>query len=345
MDRSVWRILDVNCNRASEGLRTIEDAARVIRENATVAADLKALRHDLAAIAAGLDRVERLTARDTLNDAGTKVTVGLERQRSDWRGIVIAAAERCQQSLRCLEEFSKLVSEEISVQFKSLRYRAYDVLASAELQLLGAGFPNGAQLYLLIDCSLPLARFTSYLRELAESGCDLFQLRDKDCDGDQLVIYARAALTALEGTAARLIINDRLDVALASGAAGVHLGQEDLRLPDARRIVGHSLWIGVSTHSVQQAQQAQDEGADYIGCGPTFPSATKSFDHFPGIELVAQIASQISIPCFAIGGIGPTNLAAVMQAGGSRVAVSSAVHASSDPRAVVAQLKRQLQAA
>jgi thiamine-phosphate pyrophosphorylase len=343
MERSTWRILDVNANRAMEGLRTIEDAARVIREDAKIADSLKSLRHDLAAVIEQLDRSQRLMARDTAQDAGIGLTAASERQRVDWRSIVVAASERCQQSLRCLEEYSKLISEDVSLLFKSLRYRAYDVLAEAELRLLSTPFPSSAQLYLLVNCSLPLAEFQVYVRSLADSGADLIQLRDKSADGARLRLYAGAATQALAETSTRLIVNDRVDIALASGAAGVHLGQEDLPIQDARRIAGYALWIGVSTHSIERAIQAQASGADYIGCGPTFSSTTKAFDEFPGPKFVAEVSARITIPFFAIGGITEANLSEVKRAGCSRIAVSSVVQDSAHPQATVQRLKRHLQ--
>ena len=108
------------------------------------------------------------------------------------------------------------------------------------------------------------------------------------------------------------IVNDRADLAAMVDADGVHLGQDDMPLPDARKVVGCRALIGVSTHSLEQARQAVLEGASYLGCGPTFPSATKSFGEFPGLEFLRQVQREIRLPAFAIGGIGPDNVAAGM---------------------------------
>jgi thiamine-phosphate pyrophosphorylase len=277
-------VLDVNANRAAEGLRTIEDIARLVREDAVASIWAKSLRHDLAAAISKLDRAQRLAARSTESDAGTTHTTESESDRADWKAIVSAACERVGQSLRCLEEFSKLVDETIGLEFKSLRYKAYDVLAQIELRLARERIAKSANLYLLIDCALPIERFAESIRRFADAGTDLFQLRDKSCDGGRLVAYARVALQALAGTNSKLIINDRVDIALACGAVGVHLGQEDMGYADVRRIAGPDLWIGISTHSIEQAIAAERAGADYIGCGPTFPSQTKSFEKFPGTQ-------------------------------------------------------------
>lgn len=341
-DTSVWRVLDANANRAAEGLRTLEDIARLISEDSVAAQWAKLLRHDLASTVAKLNRWQRIAARSTESDAGTGHTTITESERSDWSEIVCAACERVGQSLRCLEEFSKVVDGQIGLEFKSLRYKAYDVLAQFELRLRRENFARAANLCLLIDCKLPIDAFADAVRQFAECGAMLLQLRDKNCDGGRLVAYARVAVQSLAGTPSKLIINDRVDIALASGAAGVHLGQEDMAYKDARRIAGPDLMIGISTHSLEQAIAAEDSGADYIGCGPTFPSQTKSFDAFPGTEFLRQVAKRISIPAFAIGGIDANNLEEVLQAGCKKVALSSAVHASASPIATLRRIMDRL---
>ncbi len=341
--QAAMRVVDANANRAGEGLRTLEDYARLVREDAAATVWIKQLRHDLAESLAPLGRGERLLARSTQGDAGTDVHAKRELSRDNLASIVPAACERVLQSLRNLEEFSKLVSIPASGTFKQLRYQAYDVLAQLELRwLTEPAIAAEQQLYLLIDCSLPLDAFRSQISRLADSGVDLFQLRDKAAEGSRLMSYARAAIDVLKNRAVQLIVNDRLDVALACGAAGVHLGQDDLSLADARRVAQGRLWIGVSTHSLAQAIEVEQGGADYIGCGPTFPSQTKSFDAFAGTEFLSQAAAKVNIPMFAIGGITCDNLVQVLKAGCQRIAVSGAIHHASDPCLAAQQLKKQL---
>ncbi len=196
---------------------------------------------------------------------------------------------------------------------------------------------------MLIDCALPLDEFTKYIRTLADAGLPCLQIRDKKLEGRELVRYSRAAVEVLAPTDAKIIVNDRVDIALASGAAGVHVGQDDMAIEDVRRIAGHRLCVGVSTHDIGQARDAVARGADYIGCGPTFPSSTKSFQQFAGIEFLAQVAQEISIPCLAIGGVGLNNLDQVIKAGIRGVAVSAAVHADTQPARAVAEFVKRLQ--
>ncbi len=348
IDKTIWRLIDVNANRVAEGLRTTEDLARVVFENAVASSKIKALRHSVSEAIAELDRHSRLGARDTGHDAGTQITTDSERRRPSWDSILIAANERSLQALRCLEEFTKPIGDAISARFKQLRYQAYDTLAEVELALTAKPSTEQGQLYLLIDCQRPMDEFVAYLANLFDSGVDWIQIRDKTIDGGQLVDYTRAALrvaTRYEHNRKRLVIvNDRLDVALAARADGVHLGQEDLTIQDARRTAGRHLIIGVSTHSVEQAERAVASGADYIGCGPTFPTVTKSFEDFPGLNYLKQVSERFPIAAFAIGGIDVNNLAEVLASGIRRIAVSSSIHAAMDPIAAARQLRAILDA-
>jgi thiamine-phosphate pyrophosphorylase len=139
-----------------------------------------------------------------------------------------------------------------------------------------------------------------------------------------------------------VIINDRPDIAALADADGVHLGQDDLRVKDAREIVGPRRLIGVSTHSIDQARTAVLNGANYLGVGPTFPSQTKSFDEFPGLEFVREVAAEIRLPAFAIGGVTLQNVGEVIAAGLPRAAVASAVTAAAKPQAAATALRAVL---
>ncbi|MEM7475287.1 MAG: thiamine phosphate synthase [Planctomycetota bacterium] len=336
-----WRVVDANANRAMEGLRTLEDVARLGREDETVARWLKPIRHELANILQSQDRSARLESRSTEGDAGTEITERFEAARGKLNAIVSAAAERTTQALRQLEEFGKLIDSEMGARFKQLRYTAYDVLAKAELRLVSDGMAKflAPSLYLLMDCKKSLPEFCEYVAKLAAAGVDWIQIRDKQSDAAQLVEYGRAAKESLKSTSCGLVINDRIDVAIACRADAVHLGQEDLSLSDARRMVPASMAIGISTHNVEQAVEAEQGGADYIGCGPTFPSQTKQFEDFAGTEFLAEAASAVSLPYFAIGGIDAKNVGQIVAAGCRRIAVSGAVHGAKDPAAAVRELK------
>ncbi len=134
------------------------------------------------------------------------------------------------------------------------------------------------------------------------------------------------------------VMNDRADLAVVTEADGVHVGQDELSVKEARRIVGPHRLVGVSTHTIEQARQAVLDGADYIGVGPVFPSVTKSFESPAGLELVRQIAAEIALPWFAIGGINAENVDSVLEAGATRIAVSHAILSADDPESATKAL-------
>ena len=169
------------------------------------------------------------------------------------------------------------------------------------------------------------------IEKLAAARVDMIQLRDKQLD-DRLLIHRAGVIrrtldrlqTAQPGIPL-LVINDRPDVARASSADGVHVGQDDMAVAQARKIVGFHAIVGVSTHSIEQARQAVLDGADYLGCGPTFPGQTKQFDAYPGPAFLEQVSAEIRLPAFAIGGITLENLDEVLETGIQRVAVAGAI--------------------
>ena len=130
--------------------------------------------------------------------------------------------------------------------------------------------------------------------------------------------------------------------AYVAEADGVHLGQDDLPVREARRILGPDALIGVSTHTIEQVRRAVLDGASYLGVGPTFPSRTKDFSAFAGLDFVRQVCAETTLPAFAIGGIDAGNIGRVLAAGAQRVAVSHAVAQAEDPRAIATQLRLAL---
>ena len=195
-----------------------------------------------------------------------------------------------------------------------------------------------ARLYVLVDgCQSP-DRFVCLARSLVQAGVHVLQLRDKQLCDRELVERARLLRQLTRDATTLFIVNDRPDIALLADADGVHVGQDELTVADCRTVLGRERLVGVSTHSVPQALQAVDDGADYIGCGPTFPSPTKQFAEFPGLRFLQAVGPRLQIPAFAIGGIHPANVPQVLDAGFRRIAVSSAVTAASDPSAAARSL-------
>ena len=162
------------------------------------------------------------------------------------------------------------------------------------------------------------------LMEAKEGGCRLFQYRDKGAAGRLVLARAKRLSKACRAAGATFVVNDRLDIALLSGAHGCHLGQDDLPVGAARRIAPSGFLLGVSTHGREEARRAELEGADYIGCGAVFPTSTKRDAATPrGLGLVGEVVGAVMIPVVAIAGITRENAGAVLRAGASAVAVIS----------------------
>jgi len=198
------------------------------------------------------------------------------------------------------------------------------------------------RLYPILDPALLAdpAGVVVFARELVNGGATLIQYRNKTGTGRQMLADARALRQAL-GSNIRLIMNDRADLCLAAGLDGVHVGQDDLSPESARLIVGDQLWVGVSTHSVEQVTVADRTSADYIAIGPVFATASKQNpDPVVALEGVRAARAATRKPLVAIGGITRLNCAAVIEAGADSVAViSDLVH---DPAKSVAAFLRVL---
>jgi thiamine-phosphate pyrophosphorylase len=192
-----------------------------------------------------------------------------------------------------------------------------------------------ARLYLVIDA----AAAGRIVPAALEGGVDIVQLREKSAP-DAAVIEAGKRLRAVcDEHRALLIVNDRPDLALACGADGVHVGQDDMALDEARTLVGDDLIVGISTHSPTQVEVALDSTADYLGVGPVYSTPTKPGREPVGLELVRYAAAHASAkPWFAIGGIDQGNARAVVEAGATRIAVVRAIRDAADPRAAAAAL-------
>lgn len=187
-------------------------------------------------------------------------------------------------------------------------------------------------------------------RELAllagRGGADLVQLREKrPRETAELVELARGALGALEGTGAALVVNDRADVALACGAAGVHLGARDLPPEAARRILGVEALVGATANSLAEAVRAAEGPVDYLGVGPVFGTASKRAPAPPlGLETLGRIVETVDRPVIAIGGITPERIAEVLAAGAWGVAVLGGICCQDDPEAATRRFRREMDA-
>jgi len=367
------RIIDAEANRATEGLRVVEDYIRFILNDRHLTELAKQLRHELTAALKPFSATDRLAARQSDSDVGAMLATPAGSERCQPTDVAAASFKRIQQALRSLEEYAKVTavlpllpgegrgegtvadaaSVGIAASLEQLRFRVYTLERAVGITSDSLTRLADARLYVLLD-GRPIPprsasedrasedQFTGLAQSLVWTGVHILQLRDKRLSDRELLSRARRLREITRGTKTLFIMNDRPDLAVLSYADGVHVGQDELSVADARAILGPKPLIGVSTHSIEQARQAVLDGANYIGVGPTFPSATKHFNQFTGLDFLRQVAAEITLPAFAIGGITRENLPQVQSAGINRIAVTAAVVDAKDPAHAAAELTAML---
>jgi thiamine-phosphate pyrophosphorylase len=267
-----------------------------------------------------------------------------ERIRETPRAVLAANFKRIAEALRTLEEYSKLVDVWLAGRYEVLRYDIYTIEKLIMTAVAAHRHLGGARLMVLIGGLTTLGDLTWVVGEALAGGADLIQYRDKGLPDRELLKRAREVRILTAQARVPLILNDRVDLARLASCDGVHVGQEDLSVRDARRIMGAAAHIGVSTHDREQLDAAILAGASYLGVGPVFSSPTKDFaePELAGLAFVGIASETTGLPWFAIGGINENNLDRVLEAGATRIAVSSAVVRADSPRRATHRLKARL---
>jgi thiamine-phosphate pyrophosphorylase len=346
MANPVYRIIDANFNRAREALRVIEDFCRFSLSSAPLTTCAKQLRHELSACISKLDAGRLIAARDILTDVGVGKTVDNQLQRSNLRDCFTAACKRLTESLRTLAEMTQTLNPEVAQTIEKLRFSAYTLEKDIVLFADTAERFKSVRLYVIISNSLP-AEVLSLTHQCLAGGADCIQLRAKAVDDDRLFALALEFVKVCKDAGVLSVINDRVDIAVAAGADGVHLGQNDLPLDQARKLQLAPLIIGKSTHSIEQLRAACDEMPTYVSLGPVFATGTKPTAKPVGLDYVRQSVKELDgtgIGHVAIGGITLDNVEDVLKTGVKTVAVCSAVTRASDPREACRTLKEKITA-
>ena len=335
------RIIDVNLNRTAEGLRILEEISRFILNNQELSTFLKDMRHKICQIQE-MDYQNLLTARDSLNDVGTKV------QNPDCRvnleTVFKANVKRVQQSLRVLEEYD---TNNSSV-YEKMRYQIYDF----EKKMWGV-LKLDLKKYMLKNRNLYLVtnsdgfesddKFLDAVAAALSGGVDIIQLREKKSDARRIIQLGHKIrqLTSLYN--ALFIINDRVDIAKIVKADGVNLGQDDVEIGYARDILGDDKIVGISTHEPKQAIEACKSGANYIGVGPVFETPTKPGRKSVGLRYVKWASENVvDIPFYAIGGINQENVCQVVENGAKNIEVVRAIINANSPKNAALEFKKIL---
>lgn len=331
---SMLRIADVNMNRAREGLRVVEEAARFVLADAGLTASLKDLRHRISRLETAFPggRAALVAARDSAHDIGARIHE--PQLRRDLFDTVTANWKRVQEATRALEEAARGCDARLAHRIKEIRFEVY-AREQEFMECLAAGRRRvsfaGVKLYMVVGSANTGGRpLTDVVAEAVRGGVGAVQLREKEAGASRIIALARDVSRICREAGALFIINDRADIAAAVDADGVHLGQEDLPVEAARRILGRSKLIGLSTRNVGQALDARARGADYIGVGPVFATPTKEGRPAAGLEFVRAVRDRVRIPFVAIGGIDLENCARVLRAGARRVAAVRALAGAPD---------------
>jgi thiamine-phosphate pyrophosphorylase len=330
----VYRILDANLDRAREGLRIIEEWCRFGLNNAQMAGECKYLRQEVAS----WHTAELRAARDTPGDLGTELSHPDEEQRSSIKSLLIANFCRVQEASRVLEEYGKLYHPNMGKAFKQMRYRVYTL----ESNLMGYQRHQILRRSRLYFVTSPSQTLLATVEAALKGGLTLVQYRDKTADDAVRLEQAIKLRQLCHSYSALFIMNDRVDLALAVDADGVHLGQQDMPIAIARELLGPHRLIGRSTTNYEEMQGAIGEGADYIGVGPVYETPTKAGKAAAGLEYVRYAAQNSSIPWFAIGGIDANNINDVIDAGAERVAVVRVLIQAEQPTLVTQYLLSQI---
>jgi thiamine-phosphate pyrophosphorylase len=344
MERAGCRIIDANFNRAREALRVIEDYCRFNLNCASLSGRAKEMRHQLSSAIAQLNTGQLLASRDTPGDVGTNLTIENAIGRTDLKDSLTAACKRLPEALRVLAETLRSDEPGIADQIERLRYACYTLEKDIALFADAAARFSKVRLYVLISSSLPAEVF-ALAGQCIAGGVDCLQLRAKNIETDKYFAMACEFVKMCKDAGVISIINDRADIAIASGADGVHLGQNDLPIEQARKLQMTPMIFGKSTHSLTQINAAIAELPTYIALGPVFATPTKPDAEPVGLDYVKQalpILTDTGIGHVAIGGINESNIESVLKAGARTIAVSSAVTNSPDPKSACKKLKQKI---
>lgn len=334
---AIFRILDANLDRAREGIRIIEEWCRFALDNPTLAQECKAMRQALAR----WHTAEIHAARNTPDDCGTNLTHTQEESRETPQQLLQINLARIQEALRVLEEYGKLYHPQMGSDCKQLRYRIY-ILESHLLLISPHEKLKSVPLYLV---TAPHQNLFGIVEAALKGGLSLVQYRNKDVDDNVQIAEGKKLCRLCHQYGALFLMNDRADLALAVNADGVHLGQQDLPISVARKILGPNKIIGRSTTNPHEMERAIAEGANYVGVGPVYQTPTKPGKPAAGLDYVRYAAKHSPIPWFAIGGINGNNLQNVIQAQANGIAVVRAIMEATDPQQATETLLMQFPSA
>ena len=313
--------------------------------DAILSRKLKTIRHDLEEVDFTF-KTQLLQARQADSDVGADIKVEQQFEKRELQSTIIANSRRIEQSLRVMEELAKIPEIEMdSDKFEKARFELYNIEKELISRLLRKDKAERIKgLYAIIDTdSLKGRSHLDTAKEILEGGAKIIQLRDKTTPKKELLSIAAGLKQLCSQYNALFIVNDYIDIAIASDADGVHIGHDDIPLPAARKLMPIDKIIGCSVYTPQEASIAQEQGADYIATSAIYPTVSKAGVNVIGLEGLRRIKDAITIPLVGLGGINYDNILEVISYGADSVAVISAILGACSPKEATEKLiKKQV---
>tara|TARA_B100000700_G_C15018789_1_gene844620 strand:+ start:1435 stop:2457 length:1023 start_codon:yes stop_codon:yes gene_type:complete len=333
-DSCVAQLIDANLDRAREGLRVIEEWCRFTLQNRELVKNMKDWRQELGK----LHLPKYKNARCITTDSGLGLTHPNQYKRKKNIDIIMANCNRAQEALRVLEEFARTSDPLLAKRSSEIRYKLYQVetnLFKLDKRSQRKNILMESNLY-VVTSQQP--KLIEKIESILQAGIKIIQYRAKEISDKKRLEQAKKIAELCRNFNALLIINDRVDIAIAVDADGVHLGQEDLNTTVTRDLIGHEKIIGRSTRSQKDIRTASKEDIDYIGLGPIFSTAAKPKIKPLGLHYIQEVSPSIELPWFAIGGIKKDNLKDTLEAGAKRFAIMTEIMNSQSPKEEVLKL-------
>jgi len=325
----LMQVLDANLNRSMEGLRVCEDLLR-FSHGTEISFRLKIHRQYLGEIRQELGNEKLLAARNTESDEQKFLDGNLEKKRKSVEDIFTANIKRAQESTRVIEEILKTIDLTMSNNIQKLRFTLYNDEVEALSFIQRKNFQNQFyySLYGILDSEFLKRNYEKTAQEMIDGGVKVLQLRMKHASSKEILKIAKKIAILCEKSGILFIMNDYPDIAVLSKAHGIHLGQDDIPVDEARKIVGDRSIIGISTHCEKDIDKALKTSADYIAVGPVFGTTSKVKESLPavGTDLISYALEKSLVPVVPIGGITLENIEEILKKGALCPAVISALY-------------------
>ncbi len=333
MNNNIYRIIDANVNRASEGLRVLEDVFRFYYDKEELTKSLKILRHSLRKNLSSMDS-KFLLSRDSVKDVGRKISERgeIDDNKTNLKQLITSNFKRVEEALRVIEENLKLVSEyRLSKEVEKIRFESY-TLEKVSNTLNNKKLPEG--IYAIVTEKYSNGRSNiEVVKEIVKTDVGIIQYREKNSDTSFKKMYeeCKEIRKITQDHNVKFIVNDHIELAMMVDADGVHIGQDDYPPSEVRKIIGYDKMLGLSTHSPEQANESLNQAVDYIGVGPIYKTFTKVGVCDPvGYSYLEYVVKNIDKDFVAIGGIKENNIAEIVSRGARTICLVTEIIGSDD---------------